>query len=223
MSKPDENKDPRSLENTKEIIRIIESDHKVTIELIACLTTLRAGLRGVVITLASTVLGLAIAQSSWPIAAFGIPVVFAGYFAEARLEYMVRLAHDRAVRLERKIQAYLATLIETGVVSQDADASFQREIDTYQFGSSRSLRGPTAWNVIKKSKKDVMTWVYVAFIIALLVSALIIGIRSTTKLFCIETGSGVIESQGIPTVRSGFISVITCPEVHPGPHPAVQR
>lgn len=79
MSKPDENKDPQSLENTKEIIRIIESDHKVTIELIARLTTLRAGLRGVVITLASTVLGLAVAQSSWPIAAFGIPVVFAGY------------------------------------------------------------------------------------------------------------------------------------------------
>jgi len=211
---PSNSNPPHPTEATKEIVRVVESDHKATLELISRLATLRAGLRGVIITLASTVLGLAIAQSSWPIAAFGVPVVVAGYFAEARLEFLLRLAHDRAVTLERKVQAYLSALVETGVVRQDADAAFQREVKTYQFGTSRSLRGPSITKTIEKSVRDVMTWVYVAFVIALTVSAAIIGYRQLAappKVYCVEAGTGILESREIPTARTGSVSLVPCP------------
>jgi hypothetical protein len=210
-------------ERTREIVRIIESDHKATVELIARLTTLRAGLRTVVVTLASTVLGLTLAQKSWFVAAIGIPIVLAGYLAEARLEFLVRLAHDRSVRLERKIQAYLSVLIESGAVAQDARENFDREIDTYQFGSSRSLRGPSAWKMIRKSLRDFMTWVYVAFVIALLVSAVTFGIRvdnsNEVRLACMNVQSGKVEVKDLPPVEPGSIAVINCADAPLTPLP----
>lgn len=204
-------------ETTKEIVRVIEADHKATIELVSRLVTVRTGVRGVVITLASTVLGLSITQSSWPLAAFGIPIVILGYAAEARIEFLVRAGHDRAVGLERKIQAYTSTLLETGIVREDAKENFRREIETYQYGVSRSLRGPSASVAFKKSLRDAMTWVYLVFVILLGTMAISAGLKgslgASTRAGCMNAGTGIVEIRELPTVRSGTVVLSTCPAV----------
>jgi len=202
-------------EKTRELVRVIESDHKATVEFIARLATLRAGVRGVVITLASAFLALAASQKTWPVAVLGVPIVVLGYFAEARMEFISRLAHDRAVRLERKIQAYVATLIETGTVANDASDRFKREIDTYQFGASRSLRSPRVGQVLLKSLRDAMTWVYVAFVIVLVIVAIFVANGSSANsgvaLGCVSSGGSVLEVRELPKVRSGEVSIVSCP------------
>ena len=159
--------DPSAADQTKEVIRLIEADNKATIDFISRLTTLRATVRGVIVTLGSTLAGLAFTQHNWVVAAAGIPVVLAGGIAEAKTDFLVQVAHNRSVRLEWKIQAYIALLIEDSPVKADAAARFRREIDTYQFGTSRSLRGSSIWKSLAISSKRAAFWLYptVAFVL----------------------------------------------------------
>ena len=210
--------DPTSqvIEPTKEIIRIIETDHAATTELISRLTTLRVGLRGLVITLGSSLLGIALTQRNWIIAAVGIPIVVAGAFTEARTDFLVRLAHNRSVRLEHRIQAYVSHLIEKGAVGEDAKRKFQREIDTYQFGISRSLRGPSIWKALGDSVKGAPFWLYAAFAAALLAVALLTGLITSpsqpNSVGCIKSSTGgVIELRELPTIRTGELMLVECP------------
>ncbi len=210
--------DPTSqvIEPTKEIIRIIETDHAATTELISRLTTLRVGLRGVVITLGSSLLGLALTQRNWIIAAVGIPIVVAGAFAESRTDFLIRLAHNRSVRLEHKIQTYVSHLIEKGAVGEDAKRKFQREIDTYQFGISRSLRSPYIWKALGDSAKSALFWLYAAFAVALLAVVLFTGLTTppiqSNSVGCIKLSTGnVIELRELPTIRTGELTLVECP------------
>lgn len=204
-------------ETTREVVRIIEVDHKATTELIARLTTLRGGLRGILVALFSTLLGLAIAQQSWLIAAIGIPVIAAGLFAESRTDFLVRLAHNRSVRLEHKIQTYISAVIETGVVGDDARRKFQREVDTFQFGTSRSLRGISAKNALKASLRNPIFWLYIFFVAALSATAISFGILASTtsgpgptKCATLSNGA-VVEFAQQPKVLSGQLQLGTCP------------
>jgi type IV secretory pathway TrbD component len=169
--------DPNIPTKEAEVIRLIEADHKATTEFISRLTTLRGAVRTVVVTLGSTLAGLAFTQNSWVIAIVGIPVILFAAIAEARTDFLIQVAHNRSVRLEHKIQSYIAHLLEdTGAVAKDAAAKFQREMDTYQFGTSRSLRRSSVWKALAISAKNAAFWLYPT------VAALLIAVAITMSL-----------------------------------------
>jgi hypothetical protein len=200
----------------KEMLRLVESDHKATTEYIARLATLRTAARGVIVPLASGLAGLALANQNWVVAIVAIPTVAIGAISEARSDFLLKIAHNRLLRLEYKVQAYLTYLNETGTVAADAKLKLDREIDTYQFGISRSLRGQSLKKTLTIASRTVMFWLYVTLIVALVVIGVVVGlVHASSKAevdACLVSKRGtIVEVHELPSVRAGSIELVPCP------------
>lgn len=205
--------DANTFDREREMVRLIEADHKATVEFIARLTTLRGALLGLIVSLGSALAGLALANDSWIIAVAGIPIVVAAAWAEARHHFLIQVAHNRAVRLEHKLHSYVTRLVETGPIADDAAAKFRRELDTYQFGTSRSLRRPSFAKTLAASRRHATSWLYVGIAAALAVVAVAARSADAPELatcFVLDSGT-VIELDELPTLHSGELILTPCP------------
>lgn len=200
----------------KEMMRLVESDHKATTEYIARVTTLRTAARGVIVPLASGLAGLALANQNWVVAVVAIPTLVIGMVSEARSDFLLKIAHNRLLRLEHKVQSYLTYLNETGTVAADAKLRLDREIDTYQFGMSRSLRGQSLKKTVATASRTVMFWLYVTLIVALVAIGVVVGVvHSSSKAdvsYCLVSKTGaVVEIHELPSIRAGSAELVPCP------------
>lgn len=201
----------------KEILRLIESDHKATIDFIARITTLRITVRSILFPLVSALAGLTLVNKNWIIAAVAIPLVVIGIGADAHIDFLLNIAHRRLVRLEYKIQAYLDYLVETGTVAAAAANNLDREIDSYQFGISRSLRGSTLQKKLAVTIKTATFWLYCilsVILIAVGVIALVSepgGSSPGERDVClVDQSGGQVHITELPDIKSGRATVVNC-------------
>jgi hypothetical protein len=198
----------------KEVLRLIESDHKSTTEFIARLTTLRTAVRGITVPLLTAIAGLSLANKSWLLAVISVPLALLGAWAEAKTSSMLKLAHNRLVRLERKVQAHVNWLVASRHVAAAANSRLERELNAYQFGVSRSLRELSAGKVLSASVRQPVSLLYAVIAIALVIITITLAKPGSKPdpVTCLQSGSGaVIEVSQLPTVRSGSLHVVQCP------------
>jgi hypothetical protein len=200
----------------KEMLRLVEGDHKSTTDYIARVTTLRTATRAVIVPLASALAGLALANHDWIVAVAGIPTVIIGAASEARSDFLLKIAHKRLMRLEYKVQAYLDYLNETGTVADAAKLKLEREIDTYQFGISRSLRGQALRKTLAAAAKTTMFWFYVALIIILVAVSVTVGLMKSNAPQQVEScliteNGGVVRLRELPEAQTGNLELVPCP------------
>lgn len=200
----------------KEIVRLIEADHDQTTDFISRLIALRGAVRGIAVSLGSALAGLALANDTWPVAIAGVPIVLIAAAAEAHSDLMRDIAHKRSVLLERKVQAYVASLRETGVVALDAKANLERELDTYEYGTSRSIRRSSLAKALGLAWRKAAFWLYPAMAAVLTVIAISLWVSDSNPTeaagVCVSSPSGTVHLAEAPEVLSGELSLVPCPQ-----------
>lgn len=132
-SAPREAPDPRRTE----ALRLVESDHKATIDLIGRLITIQTATRAAIVPISAAFAGLALTNHRAVLAWVAIPILLLAVGIEARTGIMQQRAHRRAAYLERIVQANLSALAEQGtVVSDQAVGELRRQLDGYHLGAA---------------------------------------------------------------------------------------
>lgn len=163
-------------EDKSEIIRLLESDHNATIAMISRLAGVRDALIGLAFSATGILVGVAFSSDSWQLAAAGIPVVLLFALLDARNRFLHVVLQNRVARMERRLQAYIVSLMERGrPLEADAERRLQRELDGFEFGVGRSLRYPSTWKALGVASKNPSFYLYLTLAIVLGVSAVAIA------------------------------------------------
>jgi hypothetical protein len=198
-----------------EVIRLVEADHKATTEFIARLIGIQTATRAVVVPLASALAGLALTNHLWGFAAAAIPILVVGLIVEARNEGLRDLAHRRSTRLERIIQSYVTSLVEEGrPVQGHARDRLHREVDSYEFGLSRSLRKVGFKKAVGEALTQAVAWIYLVLIVLL---GVIVGYALTHASgeveVCLKDESGaIVHIGGRAVTLTGKVTIVACPK-----------
>lgn len=200
--------------NAKEAAKLLETDLKAGADFIARVLTLRTASRAVVVSLVSALAVYSLTNHAWAPAVVGLIVAVTGLLSEAYSEFIQNITHNRLTQLEHKVQAYISYLIEDGPVANDAKRRLTTELATYQFGTSRSLRGSSIWKTLKVAWRTLGFWLHTCLII-LMIIATILGISGDDKsdaAICFRTASGTqIRVHEMPVLSGGPIEMIPCP------------
>jgi hypothetical protein len=172
MSSGDQPGAPKDRDLYSEIIRLLEADHDATIAMIARLASVRDALIGLAFSATGILVGVAFSSDSWQLAAAGVPVVLLFALLEARNRFLHVVLQNRVSRLERRLQAYVDSLIERGRPLQaEAERRLLRELDGFEFGVGRSLRYPSTWKALGVAVRTPSLYLYIALAVVLGVSA----------------------------------------------------
>ena len=199
---------------TAEAMRLVEADQKATVELVARFVTLQTATRSVVVPIAGAFAGLALTNNAPALAYVAIPILLIAIGIESRLGRLQQQAHRRAVYLEKIVQARLNELSNRGtVVANDAEAKLRRQLDGYQFGSSRSLRIVAFKELFQVAVRRAVTWMYAALIglaVAAGIVASALAPEPTEACFRVVDGP-IVRISGEALTLSGEITIVPCP------------
>jgi hypothetical protein len=200
--------------NAKEAARILEADLKAGADFIARVLTLRTASRAVVVSLVSALAVYSLTNHAWAPAVVGLIVATTGLLSEAHSEFIQSITHNRLTRLEHKVQSYISYLIEDGPVANDAKRRLTTDLATYQFGTSRSLRGSSILKTLRVAWRTLGFWLH-ACLILLMIFATILGFVGNDNAdagICFRTASGTqIQVHEMPVISGGPIEMIPCP------------
>lgn len=198
----------------REVIRLVELDHQSTTEFVARLTGIRTAARTIILTLGSTLVGLALTVDKW-ISVPALLVATAGLLIEARYELLLRVTHSRLRTLEYSVQAYITSLVERGTVEKIARTRFERELVTYQFGMSRALRGGSVVKALRMSKRNPIAWIYVVLVILMpVVFVTEMGTADNSSgaddVCVVSDSRGLMKIEELPAIATGTVTVVNC-------------
>lgn len=199
-------------DDVREVVRIIEEDHRTGIDQVARLSDNNFTIRGIAVSLSVALAGLAFANQGWELAFGGALIVVVAATAEAMNDFLRLVTQNRTDRLENKLQAYVDYLLEDGLLAADASERLHHELDTYQAGTSTSLRPSSIGIALMSSLNRAVFWTYPALLVILGLVAWNTFVENDESDVCVATESGdrfVVEE--VLRVISGELELIACP------------
>lgn len=151
----------QQLERLVELIRV---DYDATLRAMQGFIQTAGQVRAAGIAAWGVVLGLAIRDASWELAALTAALVLIFGYADAFHAALYRRSFSRAVSLETLLDAYVDHLgIDAG--DEEAEVRLLAKLETHRFGMNRNLGKLTPQNLVNAAPRVVFRGIYPALLL----------------------------------------------------------
>lgn len=194
------------------VMKVATTDLDASRGLLQRLLATQDALFATTITVASLLIGLALANHAPTLGLIGVPIVAVLGYVDAVVRVHAGRTAQRAWRIEDLFDKYVKALRERRVARPAALADLSAAIDRYQFGIERAFERVTATQLTREIKRSPRWWLYPCIVGVLgLGSWVASDPPQKPSSVCVAAQGGVLRLSTLPERISGSVMLVPCP------------